>query len=187
MTYQKNIGLAWAEISPDDRLEARAWWPNASDDVWMLAAWFDVPFKSAAYAAAAISPGIPWVGTIQTLESLLDAYNRGHDMPRGSGHLTFGYRGRERAWGILGTGDTTLCRGPKVEAVAACLMGDQTAVPVDRHLIRAATGAASDGASVKVMREIADATRAAAFHLGEEARAVQAGIWIVGSRRKKAA
>lgn len=182
MDFENNIFEAWARMLPEDRWAGRDWWPSAAADVADEAIRFGIRYERVAYAAAALSPGIPWVGTMQTLRLILEAHRDGLDMPRGSGHLTFGYRGRERAWGILQTGDTSLCRGPKVEAVAGCLLGIDDSVPVDRHLIRVATGENWSQVKPPTMLAIADATRAAAFAHGEAASSLQAGIWIVGSR-----
>lgn len=177
-----NLAEAWTRIPPDVRDEGRDWWPSAAHDIAGLGIRFGVPFTRLTYCAAALSPGIPWSGVMDTLELLLCALRDYEDMPRGSGHLTFGYRGRERAWGILTTGDTSLCRGPKVIEVASALQGEADAVPVDRHLIRAATGRDVAQVSPKQMSVIAEATREVAHHSLEEARAIQASIWLVGSR-----
>jgi hypothetical protein len=183
--FARNLVDAVDALTPDDIAEGRVWWPRATAEVAWLATFYGVPFERAAYAAAALSPGLRWSATIEMLRLLLDALAAGEpDFPRGVGHMTFGYRGRERAWAILQGAATSTCRGPKVEAVAANLLGDLDTVAVDRWVTRAATG--SD-VIVQVppvqLTKIAGALRLLAAIRGIRPAELQAALWVHGVRR----
>lgn len=104
-------------------------------------------------------------------------------MPRSVGHLTFGHRDREKAWRILaGETPTSLCRGPKVEAMAANLLGDLSAVTVDRHIVRVATGSDRRQVSPARARKIAGSLRLLAAIRGVAPAELQAALWVARSR-----
>lgn len=48
-----------------------------------------------------------------------------------------------------------MCRGPKVEALAANLLGDMEAITVDRHIVMAATDGQTKQVWASEMRRIA--------------------------------
>jgi len=181
-----NLLAAINALSADDVAEGKLWWPRAADEVAWLATFYGVAFERVAYAAAALSPGLRWTATLDTLRLLLDARAAGAAMPTGSGHLTFGYRDRTKAWAILTESQSqiSLCRGPKVEAVAANLLGDLDQVAVDRHVVRAATGREDlRQASPSAMRKIAGAVRLLAVVRGLRPAELQAAIWCAAQRR----
>lgn len=187
--FGRNLHDAIGRLSLTDVVAGREWWPAAADEVHARAIRFGVRYETAAYAVAALSPGIPWEGALDTLDLLLVANRDGAPMPTGSGHLTFGYRDRRKAWAIITEPNGPnrsevygLCRGPKVEAVAAVLLGDPNAVPVDRHVIRAATGTSLRQVGLLDSRRISTALQALAYYAGADASALQAALWIAGSR-----
>jgi hypothetical protein len=181
-SFAANLSRAASSLTPDDVAEGRLWWVRARDEVAWLAEFYGLPFERVAYAAAALSPGLRWEATLDTLRMLLDAHAAGAPMPRSVGHLTFGHRDREKAWGILAGGASTLCRGPKVEAVAANLLGDLNAVAVDRHIVRAATGSDRRQVSPATTAKIAGALRLLAAIRGMRPAELQAALWVAGSR-----
>jgi hypothetical protein len=184
-----NLLTAINALSEDDVAEGKLWWPRAADEVAWLANFYDVAFERLAYAAAALSPGLRWTATLDALRMLLDARAAGAAMPTGSGHLTFGYRDRAKAWAILTESQSqiSLCRGPKVEAIAANLLGDLDQVAVDRHVVRAATGREDlRQVSPSAMRRIAAAVRLLAVVRGLRPAELQAAIWCAATRRAAA-
>lgn len=192
--FARNLVDAIGALTAEDRAAGREWWPGAIAEVNNLAIRFGVRYETVAYAAAALSPGIPWEGTLETLELLLTANRDGAtEMPTGSGHLTFGYAPRRKAWAIItepsGPNRSKvydLCRGPKVEAIAGILLeADPDAVPVDRHVTRAATGVDIAQVSPGDMGRIAEAMRVIADALGERPCDLQAALWIAGTRASR--
>ncbi len=183
--YTTNLAVAAYRLTAVDIAEGRLWWPRAADEVAWLARQYDVPFRRLAHAAAALSPGLRWTATFEALVLLLDARRAGEpDYPRGIGHLTFGYRDRAKAWAILTTSadPTSLCRGPKVTAVVANLLGDLSVVAVDRHIVRAATGSDRRQVSPVSLRRIGDALALLAVLRGLRPAELQAALWVHGSR-----
>lgn len=180
LEFVPNLARHALTLTSHQIIEGDRWWRNAGAAVADLGRAFGVRQERVVYAAAALSPGIPWTGVLETLELLLVANRDWQDMPRGSGHLTFGYRGRERAWAILREGKTELCKGVKVEAVAANLFGDYDEVAVDRHVVRAATGADIVQVSTAQSKAIAKAVQVVAYVRGWQPAGFQAAIWLAG-------
>jgi hypothetical protein len=177
-SFTANLALAADALTPDEIAEGRLWWPRAQDEIDWLARSYGLPFERVAQAAAALSPGLRWEATLDVLTMLLDARAAGEpSYPRGTGHLTFGYRDRAKAWGIL-AGEIAACRGPKVEAIAANLLGDLDAVAVDRHVVRVATGSDRRQVSPATMRRIAAALALLAVIRGLRPAELQAALWV---------
>lgn len=184
--FVANLMVAVKALTPEDLNAGRAWYPAQSRRLAAIAAEYGVTFEQAAYAAAALSPGLSWDATIETLLLLLDARQAGDaDFPRGRGHLTFGYRDRAKAWAILSSAAhnmSELCRGPKVEAIAAALLGDLNAVPVDRHIVRAATASEVRQVSPATTGKIAASVSILALARGLRPAELQAALWTAGHR-----
>jgi hypothetical protein len=182
--FALNLAHAAGRLTSEHIAEGRLWWPRAADEVAWLARYYSVPYRTLAHAAAALTPGLRWTATLEVLQLLLDARAAGETTyPRGVGHLTFGYRDREKAWAILrgGRDAWSLCSGPKVEAIVANLLGDLDAVAVDRHVTRAALGRDVRQVSPASMRRIAGAVRLLAVIRGLRPAELQAALWFAGS------
>lgn len=166
-------------LTADDLNVGMHWHAERRYELIDLAGDSGLEWERLAWAAAALSPGLSWPGTMEGLSLLLTALVAGQGMPRGTGHLTFGYRGRERAWAILTTDvdPATVARGPKVEALAANLLGDLDRVVVDRHVTRAATGLDLVQPSVAQYRMIANAVALQAVLRGIRPAQLQAALW----------
>jgi hypothetical protein len=178
-----NIAREVDRLTPDDLAEGRLWWPRARDEVAWLADYYRVPFRRLAHAAAALSPGLRWTKTLDVLRLLLDARAAGEPTYPRTGDATFGFRDRQKAWAILAGGEGSgLCRGPKVEAVLANLLGDLDAVAVDRHIVRAATGSDRRQVSPAASTKIAGAMRLLASIRGMRPAELQAALWVARSR-----
>lgn len=180
-----DIARLWTavqSVTPSEYEAGTRWYPDAASSLRALAERHHTPYDRVVYAAAVLSPGLRWPATLELLERLLLAFVAGDPMPR-TGHATFGFRPREKAWEILRSGDRAQCSGVKVEAFAAALLGDRDAVVVDRHLINFA-GAAGDPADRRRQvhpaesRKIAAAVRTFAYALGLSPRDVTAALWI---------
>lgn len=183
-----NLARAVDRLDEIDVAEGRIWWPRAAAEIAWLADVHGMPFRTLAYAAAALSPGLRWEATLEALRLLLDARAAGEpSYPRGVGHLTFGYRDRAKAWAILTGGRDAwqVCRGPKVEAVAANLLGDLEAVAVDRHIVRAATGSDRRQVSPAGAAKIAGAVRLLAVIRGIRPAELQAALWVHSARSER--
>lgn len=182
--FVANLARAASELTPEDWDEGRLWWPRACDEVNWLAGHYGVPYRTLTYAAAALSPGLRWEATLDTLRDLLDARAAGEPTFPRTGHATFGWRDRRKAWAILTGGRDAwqACRGPKVEAVAANLLGDLNAVAVDRHIVRAATASDRRQVSPPASAKIAEAVRVLAVVRGVRPAALQAALWVHSTR-----
>lgn len=185
--FAANLARAVDRLTPDDLSEGRLWWPRAADEVAWLADQYRVPFRTLAYAAAALSPGLRWEATLEALQLLLDARAAGEPTFPRTGHATFGFRDRAKAWAILAGGRDAWqqCRGPKVEAVVANLLGDLTRVAVDRHIVRAATGSdrrqVSAAAAAKIERSLA----LLATLRGVRPAELQAALWVHSAKSER--
>lgn len=181
--FSANLAREVDKLTPDDLANGAVWWKLAVLDVAWLASHYGVPYERVAYATAAVSPGLRWRATVDIVQMLLDARAAGAEMPSDRGHMTFGLRDRRKAWRILAGDDAkALCRGPKVEAMAANLLGDLSAVCVDRHIIRAATGSDRRQVSPATSRKIADALRLLAGIRGVAPAELQAALWVARAK-----
>lgn len=187
--FAANLARAADQLTPDDLAEGRLWWPRATDEVAWLAGHYRVPFRMLAYAAAAVSPGLRWEATLDVLRDLLDARAAGAPTFPRTGHATFGFRDRAKAWAILEGGPDAWqrCSGPKVEAVAANLLGDLDAVAVDRHIVRAATGSDRRQVAPATAVKIAGAVRLLAVIRGLRPAELQAALWVHSSKSERRA
>lgn len=178
----QRLWQAIRELTPAEVTAGSMWYDGAMVSLKHLSTRYEVGYQRVVYAAATLSPGLRWPATLELLELLLVALRDDQPMPR-TGHATFGFRPREKAWLILKTGNTGLCRGLKVKAFAQALLGDRTAVVVDRHLLdlSGVNGTSSDRRRQPTPRQrvaIADAVSALSVAAGVSARDATAALWI---------
>lgn len=160
----------------------RHWYREAQWRLRGIADANDIPTPIVIAAAAALSPGLRWERVLWLLRVLIEAQQIGAPIPRG-GDATFGFRDRQKAWEILRTGDTTHCRGDKVEAFRRALGGDMTAVVVDRHLIRLATGRdVVKSMTTNDKGRIRAALWTIAWSMREQPAHLQAALWSASVR-----
>lgn len=174
----------WAEVrsvTRDEALAASCWWIAAQADVSVLAGLAGVEYDRMCFAVAAVSPGIPWSACLQNVRVLIEARAGGRPLPSGPGcglEIPVGRRHVEKAWEIIGGGDVALCRGPKVEALAANLRGDLSAVAIDRHMTMIATGGESRQVGRVECLRIGTMFATAAFASGVQPAVAMAALWL---------
>ena len=182
--YIGNLTIAARGLSEKDLGIGRTWYRVAAAQVRELAAQHGIPFETACYAVAAVSPGVPWIGALAAFVDLARARALGAtEPPRGAGRWSV--RDRPKAWAILAGEDPTVhCRGIKVEAFAANLMGDLDQVAVDRHVTRAATRQDIDQLNPRQATEVANAVAVVArMILDMRPAEFQAALWARSTHR----
>lgn len=183
-----SFGVLWAAVEalgPADYAAAADWWDEARRDIAALAAESGDEFERVVYAVAAASPGVPWRACLQNVRVLIAARDRGDDLPSGPGcglEIASGRRHIAKAWAILRGADVSICRGPKVSAFAANLLGDLTAVTVDRHITRAATGADLRQPSPAEARRIATMVTTIGTAKNHPPAVIATALWMRAAR-----
>lgn len=163
-------------LSAEQRAAGRRWYPDARTALDERAERYGLPEPVVVAAAATLTPGLQWDRTMRLLDRLLEALDLGNPMPL-TGDATFGYRDRLKAWRMLQTGDITGCSGPKVEPFARALAGDHSAIVIDRHLVRIATGADVRQMHHAAMDRIRASLWTVAWAMGEQPAHLQAAMW----------
>jgi len=178
--YIQPVHDAVKSLTLEELADGRAWWDDAKHQVRDLAEIAGVDYIRMAYAVAAASPGIAWSGTLRTVSRLVGLMLDGKPLVLGpgSGIESLGHRPAQTAWAILNGGDLSLCRGPKVTALAANLNGNMHKVTVDRHIIRIATGDNRQQVGLKRLEAIQVAVMTAAYVYEVEPALVMAALWI---------
>jgi hypothetical protein len=147
------------------------WYDNGRKLAAEMAEEFDVTPEIAAYVIAATSPRTIWSFNVKHARAIL-AYD---DAPSGA-MGTNDTRGRMvRDFGVSAIGN-----GPKVNAFARNLSGDDNAVTIDMWAVRAACGDIPDNILTRrgVYETIAEAYRIAARKFGITPAQMQAVIWV---------
>ena len=186
--FARNLLAAVAELTPAQLDAGRIWWAKARADVTGIASRYLFRsfggYENIARATAAVSAGLRWDATLEVMRLLLEAMVRDEPTyPRQVGHMTFGYAARDKAWRIL-NGDPRALSGPKVEAVFANLMGDESKVAVDRHVTRVATLGVADQVGSASVVEIQEAMVQLAKLARVTPAALQAALWCAAREGK---
>ena len=147
------------------------WYANVRESAHEMAAEFDTDYETVAYVLAATSPRTMWSFNVKHTRAIL----AGEDTP--SGALgTNDARGRA----VLDYGLSKIGNGPKVNAFARNIAGDENAVTIDMWAFAAACGdlPASILARRGVYEMVADAYRIAARKFGISPAQMQAVVWV---------
>lgn len=183
----ENVWRAVESVTPDELAAAAEWWFDARTDVERLAESAGLDFERMAYVVAVGSPGVPWPAALQNIRVLIAARNAGADLPAGPGcglEIPVGRRHIEKAWAILRGADVAVCRGPKVEALAANLLGDMRRVTVDRHITMIATAGASRQVSKAECVRIGLMLAQAADSRGVAPALVMCALWLRSAKTR---
>ena len=183
MNYQANIKREWHKATAEDLEQGLAWYGIANDFARAFAASDVITREQAAGVIAAMSPMMSWGTNIHVARRLITRYLLGEAEPTEGFGLK---RNVAKAWRILrGEDPLNVLSGDKVRAFYSNIIGDPTAVTVDRWAARAARGNPDDAGTVtkREYREIADAYRAAAADLDISARDLQAAVWVAYRRQ----
>lgn len=167
--YLANLRDAWDR---SDHVTGAAWYDEARGAMYDLAHRYHRSLKRVAYATAVLSNNTAWPENLALVEHVLWAVGNGLT-PRGH------YRALiDKAVRIVRDGEFKALRGPKVVPFARALMGDTSAVVVDRWVLRAA-GAYPSGwnAYLADMRRVEVALRMLAREVHGKPARVQAIIW----------
>lgn len=169
--HGRALALAWyrierarLEVTASEVREARGLRPE------------DLPAETVIAVAATLSPATSWHHLMADLPAFLLAALDGDPVPP---FATYGSQ-RAKASRIvrerLGVSAVT---GPKVSAFARALLGDASAVVVDRHAARIALG---DDRIIKVplatLRAVQSAYVVAAARIGVDPAGLQALVWV---------
>lgn len=172
---EEAYGAAVATMPPADTLQALSWYRIEAERLARMASELALPVATVIAAAATLSPATSWHLLMLDLPRFLREALAGVEKPASA---TYGAN-RSKAARIvrdrLGIGAVT---GPKVSAFARALSGDPSAVVVDRHAARIATGE-DDRATVPALmyRACARAYRRVAERAGVEPAGLQALVW----------
>lgn len=168
-------------LTEADLTIGRRWYRDARTQLDVRAKLYGIPEPVVVAAAATLTPGLRWDRTLRLLDTLLEAADMGHPMPV-VGDATFGFRDRRKAWLTLRTGDTSHCTGPKVEPFEHALNGDESAIVVDRHMVRLAVGLDVRQLHDAAMDRIRASLWTVAWAMREQPAHLQAALWTVGAK-----
>ena len=132
-------------------------------------------------AAAALSPQVSWLDQCRYFPGFVESVLGGDSatLP----HPGF-YGNRTRAARILcGADPLAVLGGPKVRAFHAAIMGDASAVVVDRHAAALALGERRKDLSALLIAEVQEAYTLAAAEVAIAPRELQALLWCVHKAR----
>jgi len=156
---------AYASATETERIQGRLWYPTATALCHEIAHAHGHDWHNVARTLAALSPKISWERNIALT----------WDIAAGRPVTAVLYANRDKACASL-DGHRVL-GGPKVRAFAAAILGYRNAACIDTHMLRCA-GFPTEPRITDV-RACKAALVRLAHETGEEARAVQAIIWLV--------
>lgn len=160
-------------ITDAERAAGTAWYYRARDIVEGMSADYGVTVEVAAAVLAVLSPNVRWSTNVSAARAMLDAWYNGEPQPTVAGYPA----NRNKAWAILGTGDTSRLSGPKVEAFAANLRGDLEYVTLDMWAYRA-VGVDPERVPRGVRDNVVKGYCRAAAQIGVPVAVFQAIIWV---------
>ncbi len=175
-----HIARTYRHRTARDTRQGTHWYPAARRLVSRWAARYRLPRQTVANVIAAISPQCNWTDNKRLARAILD----GQDPASLGGALRLNLR-KARAIRDARARDIRLYfpKGPKVQAFAANLAGDDHALTIDRHATSAAHGRPCyDSITSKQYTIIAQAYRDVARALGLPPARLQAVIWITWRR-----
>lgn len=168
--------IEWYDAAtPAETADGATWYATAYDHAAAIAAEYDLSPRGVAGAIAALSPLREWDRNLQDVRDVARAIATGGTVPvvHFAAHL-------ERAIACL-QGDDPLgvLGGPKVTAFYRAIMGDASAVTIDRWAILAATGkpAGKSTPTAKGYRDLQAEYAEAAARVDLEPRDFQAIVW----------
>ena len=198
MTSWNNMeGSPWVPTEIHDRIEltayrahraslgqGQAWYKVQSHWIGTLAKQYGKSTKVIAAIVAALSPQVSWQTQRKYIPGVLK-YLSETEHPSGEDLPHPGFTSNcSKAWMIWDDEDTTFLKGPKVNAFAAALAGDEQAVVVDVHMVDAALGLTDPceregigSLTANRYAVIADAVTSAAPLVSRSPRETQALIW----------
>jgi len=169
------IIAAWHAASPH-HAEGRAWYPNAWQWCADLASEQGYDTWQVAGALAALSPMRGWEDNLRLAELAVRAHKAGQHWT----DVTLSFAANNwKAWAILdGDNPLDVLGGDKVRAFYRAIMGDDSAVCVDRWAYRIARpDRPYTTPTARQYARLADAYRLAAEALGQPPATVQAATW----------
>jgi hypothetical protein len=162
--------------TPQQVIDGLKWYDAARQAAHDIAAGTPYSIEQVSAVIAALSPEITWSQNKKAARQVVENHAAGNRNRVGR----YGANS-EKAYKIL-EGDISVLRGKKVTAFHANIMGDTSAVTIDRHAYSIATGRRiQHGKSITVaeQRIIERAYRNAAARVGVEPSEMQAITWSV--------
>ena len=170
--------LARAESDPV-RILGLQWYPSARAwcaDLARRYAEHGATLESIIGAVAALSPQVAWTDQARFVPMFLESVLVDKDFTT-LPHPGF-LKNRMRAGAILrGADPKKVLSGPKVCAFFQAIMGDRSAVVVDRHAATVALGERKENLSARLILEIQKAYKGAAECVNVDPRALQSLLW----------
>lgn len=167
---QKLLAL-YDQASPAIRRRGRTWYPETQRRLRVIAERADSSPAHATAVFAIVSPAVQLATALDWTEEILRGERMGGRYPNMQG---------PRIMAALATRyPVTAITGPKVNAFYRAIMGDTSALVIDRWAAYAAGHDRGRDIPRAVRRELEAAYRAAAAAVGETVRAFQAIVWIV--------
>lgn len=164
-TYVRRMSRYLDTVTPYDMERAAQWYNDAQTVAQDVAQRLDTSLEVGACVVSSFSPRVPWARNIL----LALAYSNGEDTPGLANN-------RRMADASVRLGFDAL-KGPKTNAFARAIAGDEDAVVVDSWMCKAA-GIGRDTPSAVQYRRISEAIVTLARRHGVSPRTMQALIWI---------
>ena len=169
--YGRGVALGWYRIERA-RLEVIASDIRAERGM----APDDLPAATVIAAAATLSPATSWAHLMADLPAFIAAALDGHGAPP---FATYGAQRVKAAKIVRDRLGIEAVTGPKVSAFARALSGDASAVVIDRHAARIATGDDTVvGVGLAELRAMQEAYGRVAESLSLEPSGLQALVWV---------
>jgi len=177
MPHTANILAAYDAATAADQAQGLAWYGLAQEFAQTLSLDSSLSVEQCAGVIAAMSPMMSWRSNLDVARRLITHYQHTGLLPDAGYGLR---RNVAKAWAILdGAPPLEVLSGPKVRAFYRNIMGDPSAVTVDRWAVRIALADPTHPGTVtaKGYGVIAEAYRDAADLLEVSARDLQAATW----------
>lgn len=166
----KRLHEAWSRVTPDDIVEGSSWYLRARLDIAAIAERHGAVLDTAIDVTAALSPGCKWERNLIDTETVLSG---------GAASVTTYGSNREKALAIAR--DEGKLSGPKVEAFAGNIRGEQMPVTVDRHIIRLCLGR-DRKPTERIVRRCTTGIQQLAREVGLSPATTQATLWTLVRR-----
>jgi len=183
-----NLRRLYAVANDGERLQGASWYADAHGIMRDWSKSYAVSVETAACVTAAVSPQCEWTRNLIIADDILA------ERPVSVGGALHANIAKARiilndtkgvgAFPVSTVMKAVFPSGPKVNAFARNLAGDETAVTIDAHAYQAAVNNPVDSRSIKpnIYTQIADVYRSTAEELGMSPARFQATIWLVWKR-----
>lgn len=168
---ERTLIALYERATPAVRRRGRSWYPETNRRLREIAENAGVPVSHAAAVFSIVSPEVQLKTAFDWTEAILRGEREGGRYPnKQAAKITAALASRYPVRHVS---------GPKVNAFYRAIMGDSTALVLDRWAVHAVGHDRGRDIPRAVRREVEAAYRAAAAACGETVRAFQAIVWIL--------